>query len=260
MVSQSIKSHKNLFYALFALVILVVSWESNLASAALLAPTIPEESIRIRILANSDSPEDQWIKREIQHRITAEVNSWHAAYTDIESARAIIREKLPELERVVGEELTHYGFDYGHEVVLGQVYFPAKVFGKETYPAGEYEALRITLGEGAGENWWCVMFPPLCFGGGTVKAKAGIPIAGAEAGEAKSELAEDAGSVNEEPRSEDDRADVEAEVQADRQVDTQADRSSPEAGGLQGEEEVEVRFFLVDLFHNIVDFFKGLFK
>lgn len=244
MVSQSIKSHKNLFYALFALVILVVSWESNLASAALLAPTIPEESIRIRILANSDSPEDQWIKREIQHRITAEVNSWHAAYTDIESARAIIREKLPELERVVGEELARYGYQYGHEVELGQVYFPAKVFGKETYPAGEYEALRITLGAGEGENWWCVMFPPLCFGGGTVKAKAGVSAVQAELAASGGEHADEAASV-------------EAEEKGEQELMKSAVTDKDTAGAA---EEVEVRFFLVDLFKQIVDFFKGLFK
>lgn len=159
-------------YTFFALLVLIMSWESNLASAALLMPSIPEQSIRIRILANSDSIEDQWVKKEVREAIVDNINDWEQSFGSLEEAREGIRLHLAEMERLIDGLLLKYGFMYGFKVELGKVDFPAKVFGKETYPAGEYEALRITLGAGRGENWWCVMFPPLCFGGGAVKAKA----------------------------------------------------------------------------------------
>jgi stage II sporulation protein R len=151
-------------YIVFALIMILVNWESNLANAALLNPSIPEQSIRIRILANSDRVEDQWIKKEIRDAIVANVNTWNLDIEKIEDARNEVSSRLFELDQVVGKLLEKHGFSYGYKVELGKVDFPAKVFGNVTYPAGEYEALRVTLGEGQGENWWCVLFPPLCFG------------------------------------------------------------------------------------------------
>jgi stage II sporulation protein R len=161
-------------YIAFALIMLIVSWESNLASAALMNPTIPEQSIRIRILANSDSVEDQWIKKEIRDAITANVNSWSLSSEQIEDARNEVNSRLPELRELVSSLLAKYDFTYGYQVELSKVHFPAKVFGHVTYPAGEYEALRVTLGEGQGQNWWCVLFPPLCFGSAIKATAAGV--------------------------------------------------------------------------------------
>ena len=151
-------------YTAFALIMLIMSWESNLASAALMNPTIPDQSIRIRILANSDRVEDQWIKKEIRDAITANVNGWNLSSEQIEDARNEVNRRLPELNKLVGALLAKYDFTYGYEVELSKVHFPSKIFGRVTYPSGEYEALRVTLGEGKGQNWWCVLFPPLCFG------------------------------------------------------------------------------------------------
>jgi stage II sporulation protein R len=158
-------------YIAFALIMLIMSWEANLASAALLNATIPEQSIRIRILANSDRVEDQWIKKEIRDAITAQVNTWNLSKDNIADARNEVNRHLPQLHELVGAMLAKYNLAYGYEVELGNVHFPAKVFGQTTYPAGEYEALRVTLGEGEGQNWWCVLFPPLCFGS-AIKAAA----------------------------------------------------------------------------------------
>ncbi|MEX1029468.1 MAG: stage II sporulation protein R [Paenibacillaceae bacterium] len=151
-------------YIAFALIMLIMSWESNLASAALMNATIPEQSIRIRILANSDRVEDQWMKKAIRDAITANVNSWSLNSKNIEDARNEVNNHLPELSALVGGLLAKYDYTYGYQVELGKVHFPAKIFGNVTYPAGEYEALRVTLGAGQGQNWWCVLFPPLCFG------------------------------------------------------------------------------------------------
>ncbi len=143
----------------------MMSWESSLEAKGI----IPDDSIRIRILANSDSVSDQWIKRKVRDAIITETKLWtqQLELEEISSARQMIESQLPVIHRVVEQTLEQYGFYYSAEVELGQVDFPTKTFGKHVYPENQYEALRITLGKGEGENWWCVLFPPLCFIDGT---------------------------------------------------------------------------------------------
>lgn len=131
--------------------------------AAVLETEIPSESIRLRILAHSDSIQDQALKRRVRDAIVEQMNSWVTGPTTLEEARVIVRENLPVLESVVEREIRRYGYDYSYRLELGVVPFPAKMYGNEVYPAGDYEALRVTIGAGQGQNWWCVLFPPLCF-------------------------------------------------------------------------------------------------
>lgn len=152
---------KKWIYLFTALFILVLSWEKELKAQSI----IPEDSIRLRILANSDDVRDQWIKRKVRDAIIEQVNGWvdPLSTQNLNQARALIENHLPEIRRTVGETLEKYHFTYPYEVTLGEVPFPSKVYGSRVYPAGTYEALRITLGRGEGQNWWCVLFPPLCF-------------------------------------------------------------------------------------------------
>lgn len=150
-------------YLALALIFLLVTWEHNRAQAAVVDAGIPEESIRLRILANSDSPEDQVLKRHVRDAIVEEMNGWVLDPDNLEEARILIRAKLPELSRVVEREVARYGYTYTYQVELGVVPFPAKMYGNKVYPAGDYEALRVTIGQGTGQNWWCVLFPALCF-------------------------------------------------------------------------------------------------
>ncbi|WP_442602546.1 stage II sporulation protein R [Paenibacillus sp. KN14-4R] len=147
----------------FALIFMIVCWEGNRGNTAIAATSIPQESIRLRILANSDDPMDQFVKREIRDAVIAQIGEWAAGPQTLEQARTTITSHLPELQELVGKELQKRGYDYSYKVELGQVPFPAKMYGGQVYPAGDYEALRITLGKGEGQNWWCVLFPPLCF-------------------------------------------------------------------------------------------------
>lgn len=125
---------------------------------------IPDEAIRLRILANSDQEKDQQIKHHIRDEVNKVVSSWVEDISDIEEARQLIQERLPEIDQLVGEVLqvsdenAEYTVDYGKNIT-----FPMKLYGDYLYPPGEYEAILITLGEGDGSNWWCVLFPPLCF-------------------------------------------------------------------------------------------------
>ncbi|MDI4650233.1 stage II sporulation protein R [Cohnella hashimotonis] len=124
--------------------------------------TIPNQAIRIRIIANSDSDRDQEIKRKVRDDVAALIESWGEMPGTIEEARAFIRSRLADVEAAANKSLKGSKAGYGEKTELAVVDFPAKTFEGKTYPAGQYEALRITLGKGGGANWWCVLFPPLC--------------------------------------------------------------------------------------------------
>ncbi|MDR9793952.1 stage II sporulation protein R [Aeribacillus sp. FSL K6-8210] len=124
---------------------------------------IPDEAIRLRILANSDSPEDQALKRNVRNAVNEAINQWVQDLTSIEEARKIIRAKIPEIKDIVQIVLKQENSSQSFTVEFKKIQFPTKLYGNFLYPAGNYEAILITLGEGKGANWWCVLFPPLCF-------------------------------------------------------------------------------------------------
>ncbi|QHE53817.1 stage II sporulation protein R [Pontibacillus sp. HMF3514] len=125
---------------------------------------IPDEAIRLRILADSDGKKDQEIKREVRDAVNAEITDWVKELTSIEKARDMIESRLDELEVIVENVLEENNVSQSYSVDFDEnVKFPTKLYGSYIYPAGTYEAILITLGEGQGANWWCVLFPPLCF-------------------------------------------------------------------------------------------------
>ncbi|MEC1545490.1 stage II sporulation protein R [Bacillus halotolerans] len=124
---------------------------------------IPDEAVRLRILANSDRDEDQELKRHIRDAVNKEITTWVKDITSIEEARRLIRSKLPEIKEIAKETMEKEGASQSISVDFDKISFPTKLYGSMVYPAGEYEAILITLGNGEGANWWCVLFPPLCF-------------------------------------------------------------------------------------------------
>ncbi|WP_035513041.1 stage II sporulation protein R [Halalkalibacillus halophilus] len=129
---------------------------------------IPDEAIRLRILAESNEEQDQEMKYQVRDQVNAQITEWVQEITDIEVAREKISSNLAAIEKIVSKEI---GGDH-FSVSFGEADFPDKTYGTYFYPEGVYEAVVITLGEGEGDNWWCVLFPPLCFvefsGGETV--------------------------------------------------------------------------------------------
>ncbi|WP_227767083.1 stage II sporulation protein R [Zhaonella formicivorans] len=119
--------------------------------------------LRFHVIANSDSLEDQSLKRKVRDRLVEQFGPDFAKVTSLDEARAIIRNKQEEIKKAAYNEVRAWGKDYAVEVTLGNFAFPTKTYGDFTLPAGNYEALRVVLGEGKGQNWWCVLFPPLCF-------------------------------------------------------------------------------------------------
>ncbi len=142
-----------------------MSWESQRVNPAFAndPEAIPEDSIRLRILANSNSPADQLVKRNIRDAINEQMMMWVQDIDSLEDARTLTESRLPELEAIVDSELEDAGIDEAFEVSFEEVNFPTKLYGNYLYPAGEYEAVLVSLGDGQGDNWWCVLFPPLCF-------------------------------------------------------------------------------------------------
>ncbi|MEI3894348.1 MULTISPECIES: stage II sporulation protein R [Bacillus] len=125
---------------------------------------IPKEAVRLRILANSDSDKDQALKRKVRDEVKTQIDGWVADLTSFEEARKVIQSHIPEIEKTVADTLKKEGSKDSFQVKFSKnVKFPTKVYGNFIYPAGEYEAVLITIGEGEGANWWCVLFPPMCF-------------------------------------------------------------------------------------------------
>ncbi|MGP4077171.1 stage II sporulation protein R [Halobacillus sp. K22] len=157
---------KNSLHLLLALsiIIVVLPWGQSTGAEWEQYQVIPDEAIRLRILADSNNENDQQVKRLVRDEVNQEINKWVKDITSIEEARNLIQDSLPEIEKVVAETLKREGINYPFEVDYNDsVKFPTKLYGTYMYPAGEYEAILITLGKGTGDNWWCVLFPPLCF-------------------------------------------------------------------------------------------------
>lgn len=123
---------------------------------------IPDEAIRIRIIPNSNSIKDQFLKKQVKTNIELEVENDLKESKDIETSRKILTTNLNKYEQVVKEVLTNEDKYTDFNVDYGYHYFPEKKYKGVKYEAGNYESLLITLGEGKGDNWWCVLFPPLC--------------------------------------------------------------------------------------------------
>lgn len=159
-------------------------WEKCLlfgVSAALLAgvwltgqqKALAEQMVRLHVVARSDSAEDQAEKLRVRDGVLKAVTPWLEGVSSREEAMAILTGRLPELARI-GAEIAGEGVEVTASVEE-EVWFPTKEYTDFALPAGKYTALRITLGEGGGHNWWCVVFPPLCLGSvsETVAEKAG---------------------------------------------------------------------------------------
>lgn len=121
-----------------------------------------EEVLRLHILANSDSEEDQQLKLLVRDHILQEVSEWFLPETDRNTVERIIQQRLAEITVLAQERVKEEGYDYPVSVQLCHSDFPTREYDGFTLPAGDYDALRILIGEGKGQNWWCIMFPPLC--------------------------------------------------------------------------------------------------
>ncbi len=117
---------------------------------------IPTNSIRYRIIANSDSTKDQMLKMNIKEKLDEEILPILSDSNSIEDSRLLIKDNLDNIKNIVSKYTDDFDVNYGKN------YFPKKTYKGINYDAGNYESLVITLGSGLGKNWWCVLYPPLC--------------------------------------------------------------------------------------------------
>lgn len=124
---------------------------------------ISSKIIRFHVLANSDSKEDQDLKLKVRDEVIEYISPSLDKSMSIDESREVLLDKSEEIIEVAKEVIKEEGYNYDVKVELGKENFPVKTYGNVTLPQGEYEAFRILIGEAKGQNWWCVMFPPLCF-------------------------------------------------------------------------------------------------
>ena len=130
---------------------------------ARLQQAISDKVLRFHVLANSDSEADQNLKLAVRDAVGSFMQEKLATVENLEECELVVRQSLGEIEEAAAETIAENGYDYDVTAELEHTSFPVKNYGSYTFPAGDYEALRIVIGEGNGHNWWCVMYPNMCF-------------------------------------------------------------------------------------------------
>ncbi len=143
---------------------------------------IAEKILRFHVRANSDSKRDQQVKEEVRDAVGSYIEPKLAGADSLEDTKAVIEENMDGIIEAAERVLQQEGEDYTVDAFLTCTQFPVKTYGSYTFPAGEYEALEVVLGEGKGHNWWCVLYPNMCFRGSVYE------IVEEEAGEALREV------------------------------------------------------------------------
>lgn len=124
--------------------------------------TIPDEAIRIRIVPNSNEIVDQEMKEKVKIKIEKDIYELLKNSKSIEESRILINEYIPYIKDSINKIFKDNNYNMNYNVNYGLNYFPEKEYKGVKYEAGMYESLYITIGEGCGDNWWCVLFPPIC--------------------------------------------------------------------------------------------------
>lgn len=144
-----------IFILFLILVIYIDKYDSNYY-------VIPDESIRIRIIANSDSFDDQYIKIKVKKLIEPVIEEDLRNSSSLKESRFIIKNNLDKYDSMISSYLVDNSYNDKFSINYGSNYFPEKEYKGVKYESGNYESLVIKLGSGMGDNWWCVMFPPIC--------------------------------------------------------------------------------------------------
>lgn len=162
---MSIQNQKKQRWCLFAgiMVALFITGAIVRAKEISIQQNIAEEVFRFHVLANSDGKEDQDLKMKVKEEILAYMKKELPESHNVEETRAWAVQQLEKIEKKAREIIVSNGYDYQVNAEVTKCYFPDKTYGDVTFPAGKYEALRIEIGEAKGQNWWCVLYPNLCF-------------------------------------------------------------------------------------------------
>ncbi len=151
------------FICLIVLIFVLFNGYSSQVSSASVQSSLENKLIRFHVIANSDTAQDQALKLKVRDKVLEYIYPKLKASKSIEESREIIKDNDEAIKKIALEVIKKQGYSYTVETKLSKTNFPVKTYGNITLPQGEYEAYRILIGNGSGQNWWCVMFPPLCF-------------------------------------------------------------------------------------------------
>ncbi|MBQ8164246.1 MAG: stage II sporulation protein R [Clostridia bacterium] len=197
--------------------------------------SISENVVRLHVIANSDSKEDQTLKLKVRDAIVEYTRTSIDCYSSSCEVLKALSENCQEIKAVAEKCLRDEGSSYSANVYVGEYDFPSKNYGNYCFPAGKYQALRVVIGEGDGKNWWCVLFPPLCY-----ISENAVSVSSDAEESLRKNLSEEAFST------------IDGEKDDTRpSVDNVGDSS-----GIDGDVQVTYKFKIVDLFQNIISFFK----
>ena len=150
----------------FCIIILLLAlyiFISALSYTRAICSDIQDSVFRLHVIANSDSDEDQNLKYIVRDSVINYINEITSNATSKEEVMEAAQEHLPQIHSIASKAIFDNDYNYDIKVSIGNFFFPTKQYGDITFPPGYYDALKIEIGEAKGQNWWCVMFPPLCF-------------------------------------------------------------------------------------------------
>ena len=158
--------NKTRFFALFLTLTLLFTLALSYAKTT--GRDISNAVVRLHIVANSNSERDQKLKLNVRDRIIKDTSHIFEETLSPTQALALASENISLIKNLAEDEIKRLGYDYPVTVSVGKEAFPTKTYGNLTLPSGRYNAVKVKIGEAEGENWWCVMYPPLCFTDGII--------------------------------------------------------------------------------------------
>jgi stage II sporulation protein R len=160
-----LKKERRILFASFAIAIFfaVGVAASTYVYSAAVQRNIAENVLRFHVVAHSDSPIEQGLKEYVRTEVLANFADLLSESSDIYETREVLHEILSALEDLAQDIVLRTGFSHNVTARIATVFFPTQFYGNFAFPPGYYEAVQIIIGDGAGQNWWCLMFPPLCY-------------------------------------------------------------------------------------------------
>ena len=160
-----IQKHKQAMSTCIILLILLAAFiiVSAYSYVSAVSYDIADSVFRLHVIANSDSAEDQALKYKVRDSLLNYMNSLVTSTTSKDEAMEILTNNIDNFKNIAEATIKENGYNYSVNITVGKHSFPTKYYGDVSLPAGIYDALRVEIGSASGQNWWCVMFPPLCF-------------------------------------------------------------------------------------------------
>ena len=156
------KKKLNFIFILTILVFIYIALLSFNYSKAI-SSNLSDSVFRLHIIANSDSSADQQLKLKVRDNIIEYMNTLTSSSSDKKDVISMVNNHLDSFKEIALNTIKENGYNYDVNIEIGNFNFPTKTYGDISFPAGNYDALKIEIGDAIGQNWWCVLFPPLCF-------------------------------------------------------------------------------------------------